>query len=356
MFVDLIVDSVESANKLQAIDGSFPAGHNGPYNNTETAIRNTCHLLIANIFVYKVTLKDSFNEAALKYLSYVKNAVHLNHKSGIQCRINPTRNPYNGLVGQAWIIEALCEAGSHFDDFDSYSLAIGLARKFDYSPSYCTWLLPSEKHTIKYDRTLNHNIWFAAALSIIPKEYDLDIRKCIEHFVDQLFKLIQIYPNGIIHHSSPYYCNSYPIGSFAAPLRAFRNFTESSYIYQKSIAYHSFNLYGLAILQNHLSNNTIKSLFDVYDFIGAINTHDFKTYVSSSKYSFPYNPVGFELAYMLSIFQPNNLQKILSYCYRQVAETYCFESKLFKRDTSDSYTSAARVYEITRLLPFLSQL
>ncbi|WP_295101702.1 hypothetical protein [uncultured Candidatus Kuenenia sp.] len=43
---DIIVQSGRAALQLQAKDGSFPQGCNGPYHDPETPARNTAHWLI----------------------------------------------------------------------------------------------------------------------------------------------------------------------------------------------------------------------------------------------------------------------------------------------------------------------
>lgn len=43
---DLIAKSAKRGIKLQAEDGSMPAGHNGPHNDPETPVRNTAHWCI----------------------------------------------------------------------------------------------------------------------------------------------------------------------------------------------------------------------------------------------------------------------------------------------------------------------
>ena len=40
---DLLVDTADRAIEIQRSDGSMPPGHNGPYYDPETPVRNTAH-------------------------------------------------------------------------------------------------------------------------------------------------------------------------------------------------------------------------------------------------------------------------------------------------------------------------
>lgn len=353
---DLIIQSIRSGLSLQITNGSFPSGFNGPYKNPETPLRNTSHWLISCIYAYRVTYDHIFIEAARKALQYIKFEIKKSAYNAVECRLPPTRNKYNGLVGQAWIIEALCEAGKFFSDAESFLIASEISSAFIYSKTLNTWQLPRDANSdIILDRTINHNIWFAASLSMIPHQYSAKAQLEVNLFLDKLPAQLLTYSNNIIHHSSPFYANSFPTSLLRVPLSLSRNFLKKNSVYQKSVAYHAFNLYGLALI--YINTKSI-SLFDklrVDHLIEASTSPEFLAITSFSKYSYTYNPVGFEMAFTLSVFQSDKINTIISYLFRQISETYNTSSGLFDFQTSDPHTSAARLYEASRLLPFLIQ-
>ena len=69
---DCLVKSAIKALTLQHEDGSMPAGHNGPYFDLETPVRNTGHWLMTFLKVYSITKKKIFFNAAQKALDYGK--------------------------------------------------------------------------------------------------------------------------------------------------------------------------------------------------------------------------------------------------------------------------------------------
>ena len=67
----IIVGSAESGLKFQREDGSFPPGHNGPWNNPETPVRATSHWAILMLKAYELTKNKKFKEAAQKSGDYL---------------------------------------------------------------------------------------------------------------------------------------------------------------------------------------------------------------------------------------------------------------------------------------------
>ena len=68
VFRDIYTSILSSSIELQANDGHMPAGHNGPYRDPETPVRNTSHYLISFIRAWELTLDERFKAAANKCL------------------------------------------------------------------------------------------------------------------------------------------------------------------------------------------------------------------------------------------------------------------------------------------------
>ena len=62
---DLIRTSAVQALSLQRQDGSFPPGHNGPWNDVDTPARVTAHWLVLLTTAYRVTNNAAFQSAAI---------------------------------------------------------------------------------------------------------------------------------------------------------------------------------------------------------------------------------------------------------------------------------------------------
>ena len=59
----LIEFSAAAAIALQAPDGAMPPGHNGPYHDPETPVRNTSHWLITFLKAHDISGRKQFLEA-----------------------------------------------------------------------------------------------------------------------------------------------------------------------------------------------------------------------------------------------------------------------------------------------------
>ena len=68
---ELIIESAKKALNLQREEGSMPQGHNGPYNDKETPVRNTSHWLITFAKAYELTNDRIFIDAVQKAAHYL---------------------------------------------------------------------------------------------------------------------------------------------------------------------------------------------------------------------------------------------------------------------------------------------
>jgi hypothetical protein len=63
---DFILNSCcEALTYQDKIKGYMPAGHNGPYFDPETPVRNTAHWCISFIKSYRISKRIEFREAAI---------------------------------------------------------------------------------------------------------------------------------------------------------------------------------------------------------------------------------------------------------------------------------------------------
>jgi hypothetical protein len=102
----IFLDSAKVGLKKQRSDGSMPAGHNGPYFDKETPVRNTCHWLVTFLTAYEKTKKEEFLKASEKCIDYLLKEKQ-KYKYNYLCRKSEKKDECNGLIGPAWIMEAL---------------------------------------------------------------------------------------------------------------------------------------------------------------------------------------------------------------------------------------------------------
>ena len=118
---DIIMQTSRAALQLQRADGSFPEGCNGPYHDSETPVRNTAHWLITMLKAFEISqAKPDFIDSAWRAVQYLLSPSARPMNATFFCRTNPEKDFCNGVIGQAWVIEALAIAGRKLNDPQMY--------------------------------------------------------------------------------------------------------------------------------------------------------------------------------------------------------------------------------------------
>lgn len=348
---DKVIGSIAQSYVLQGEDGSFPPGHNGPYHDPENPARNTAHWVIANLYAWKATGEEKLSLAAKKGVSYLVDEVRKSGNNGVVCREKAGKDKTNGLVGQAWVIEALAEAAWMLDDDNAKDAAEDLFRRHRFDAQASSWLTApvADSDSVKFDRTFNHQLWFAASGALLVR-CGVDVREPVERFLKRHVLGIKQYRSGLIHHSNPYFIALGGKEKAKSLLRHLRTVLNRQKVYMKSVGYHTFNTYALALIEECIPSLALREMEPVMKAVRYIESNEFSEKIGQSDYSFAYNPPGFEAAYTLKVF--NGVTNPFSHplMRRQVEQTHNKHSGHFDRNVSDPRTCAARVYEAARLL------
>ncbi|NIY94306.1 hypothetical protein HCZ28_18745, partial [Vibrio diazotrophicus] len=146
-----------------------PGGHNGPYLHPETPIRNTCHTIVLLLNVYPMGTKVALVEKLIRYLvednPYYKNGQFL-----FRSRANDT---CNGVIGDAWVLEALCKARAYVsapleDRVDTVINEILSRMTFSSDGSYA-YRFDYDKGKLSADFTYNHQLWLYTSLADVDE-------------------------------------------------------------------------------------------------------------------------------------------------------------------------------------------
>lgn len=351
----LIALSASAATASQSPDGSMPPGHNGPYHDPETPVRNTSHWLITFLKAHDVSGEKQFLEAACKAAAYLCGNEARPMGATFWHRKNPEKDFCNGLIGQAWTIEALALAAKSLDDercrrvaesvfalhpFDEW---LGLWRRVNVDGSY-----------LSLDMTFNHQLWFAATGALLLPAEDERVEQRVMRFTDRLSENVARYPSGLICH--PLIINSPTKGKVRRIKLFLKRLMRGRYprasrdrLYQKAIGYHAFNLYALALLKQQLPEHPLWQSVQMGKVLAYIETDEFIGGLEQNKYGYPYNPPGFEVAFALEVFDNNVRAEQERWVSEQLSRCYDLESHMMNRGTEDPLTHAARLYEATRL-------
>lgn len=96
--------------------GKIPGGHNGPYHDPETPVRNSSHWLIILAKMHEINGKKIFIDAIYKLAEYLISEEARPYGYSFNHRNKKRKDKCNGLIGQAWVFEALAKASEILQD------------------------------------------------------------------------------------------------------------------------------------------------------------------------------------------------------------------------------------------------
>lgn len=354
--------SADAGLDLQDESGAMPAGHNGPWNDEMTPVRNTAHWTIIFLKVYEITGEMRFLEGAKQCLAYITSSEARPHGATFFHRKAPEKDSCNGLIGQAWTIEALTVAAGALDEPDLVQLAAVVFSLHPFDDTVALWkTVDNNGSNLGTHMTMNQQVWFAAAGSLLAQNDVCPnaVRQKVSAFLDELATVFATYDSGLIrHHLKPRrnlrkqaHIQLQNVRQRRVPkpiVRLYRPGTSRS-LREKAIGYHSFNLYGLSLLYESFPDHS----FWTHDaFTEALDYAQSKSYfeaLEENPYGYPYNVSGIELSYAYHTFSVGDDDVIRSLVAKQLSRHFDDEDGLLSRRTPDSMTLAARLYEATRL-------
>lgn len=350
---NLIVQSAEHALKLQAKNGAMPAGHNGLYHDLETPVRNTSHWLITFLKAYEITKDEKFLAAAQQAQDYVCSRDARPMKATFWHRFKPEKDFCNGLMGQAWTIEALAISGNYFEKEKVNTLAAEVFLLHPFNEKTGLWRRVNvDGSYIPFDLAFNHQLWFAAAGALIMN-YDPAIKKQVFRFMELLPETLNIYLSGLVFHALK--STRTEVLGRVAKIKVTLNEQlqllkyKRPDLHHKAIGYHGFNLYAFAMLKQQIPDHHFWQTPKFRKVLDYINDPTFKQELEGNKYGYPYNPAGIEVAYALEVFFPEKSAEAESWLALQLQQHFDFEKNMMDLHTDDAVTLAARFYEATRL-------
>lgn len=197
---DIIERSARDGLDLQRDDGSFPPGRNYTYDEPETPVRLTSHWLEILTKATEITESSKYSEAANDAIDYLLGEDARPHGFTYHYRLTDSKDKCNGVVGQVPPIRALVYADSILDRTDAREAAEEVFLLHPFSQKLGLWeRVEIDGQKISFDRTLNHQLLFAAAAAELSPGLP-QATKRITHFLDKLNVNMRTYSNGLIKH------------------------------------------------------------------------------------------------------------------------------------------------------------
>ena len=352
---NIIIASAQAGLKLQRDDGSFPSGHNGSWNVQETPVRNTAHWLLTQAKAYEITQNITFKDAVEKAGVYLMGSkarpfgytFHIMERKGWST---------NGIVGQAWVLEALLTAYQILQNDKFMDAARDLVMKHSFNKKLSLWCITTLEGKISREHTtLNQQIWFTAlAHKVGMMTNDSHIRENTVLSANSFPGLFK-YNGKFIHMivSEKIYLK-YDIKSY---LMWKWNFIKNRKNFDAlSKGYIAYSLYPLALLHETdrslpvWNNPRLRKL--IASSLVYLDRYIFRYAVEDNPYAFTYHPTGFETAFILESFsgfsdQTKRTKK--DWITKQLDQHYDFQDNLMCKNTCDPVTLSARLYEATRI-------
>ncbi len=335
------------------VSGAMPPGHNGPYNDPETPVRNTAHWLFLFADLYEKTGENKWKNAGEKAAEFLMSEDARPAGKSFHCRDKAGKDQCNGLIGQAWVIEALVKAAETFSRCDCYELAEEVFMMHPWDDNVGIWHRVEIDGTVMaHDATFNHQLWFAATGGLLARTPSAQRRALC--FLENIAAQVQLYPNGVIYHTSTMGAAvNYLKNGSAAFLKEIKSRTgkrkRRNLLYSKSAGYHAFNLYAFAMLKQSFPDAKIWDSSKFKTLVTAHRSDEFERDCRESEFGFRYNLSGIEIAYAVETFFADN-DEAEEWVERQLNETYLDDSRPFAHDARDENTAVARTYEAARLL------
>jgi hypothetical protein len=309
---------------------------------------------------YEISNEARFKDSSWRAVQYLLLPSVRPMNATFYCRKNPEKDFCNGLIGQAWVIEALAIAGKKLENSQCLELArnvfmmhpfdhkVGLWRRVNVDGSYST-----------FDMAFNHQLWFAAAGAILDSNSNNLINPEIIRFLDCVLEFfLKIDQSGRIIHrislqkssKSPTMLNSI-IGSINSLRRPNSLQNKNNQMPYKEIGYHAFNMYAFSMLKQCIPEHPLWQSSNFNSALEFMNKAEFINGLENNIYGYSYNPPGFEVAFAMQEFSDllSFSKPVEWWVGQQLKRCYDTRGNMMNRSTEDENTLAARIYELTRL-------
>lgn len=336
----------------QSSIGAFPAGHNGPYIDPEKPTRNTAHALFLLASIYAREPSELIKSAAVRAIDYLFSVEARPASATFYCRDKEGKDHCNGLVGQAWVMEALIKAAKVFDRPDCYKLAEEVFLLHKFNEKIGIWhRVEIDGAELSFDGTFNHQLWFAAVAAQLDKTPVAQEQAL--SFLRKVASKVMLYPNGVVFHGSP-------MGSvfdyLSLGLRRFEGQVKGRLVlkrrladlYSKSVGYHGFNLYAYAMLKDIFPSEAIWSSDLIAKITDVVESSDFQSELVNSEFGYFYNVSGIEIAFAMEVLC-NDKERAQTWLNRQFEYTCEDAAYPLTKGVVDKNTAMARLYQAARL-------
>ncbi|MBD3422624.1 MAG: hypothetical protein GF398_21115 [Chitinivibrionales bacterium] len=350
---------------IEEKDQYLIAGCNGPYNDIETDLRIHSHWLSFFCLLGRALPDKRYIKCSQEISGELLQPKHRPQGYSFLHRISKKKDNCNGLVGQAWTIEALAETSMLFEDKKYSSLGEEVFLQHRFNEDIGLWSrLEIDGRILSVDRAFNHQLWFAACGAQLHGDRRDNILEMVNYFLSKIEENVRVLQNGLIFHSIERKFTEESENKISLKLKLKRQLKKllstngekkiaDVYATTKSNGYQAFNLYAFGKLKEQVPEHSYWNSQHFRASLEYVNTQLYIDRLRGNKYGYPYNPPGFEMPYVLYSLSSLSEQKLKEsaqwWVNEQIKRTFNGNTFMFDKDTSDAYTLTSRIYEILRL-------
>ena len=334
--------------RQQGRDGSMPPGHNGPWGDRETPLRNTGNWLHLFLWAYERSGSRALRRGVEGASRYLLDGSHRPAKGAFLHLPERARQEGNGLIGQAWTLAALFDAYRilAWDELAANAHAVLRRHAFDTRLGlWQTMDLPGK--ALGVNPTLNQQIWFAAAALRDPRP-DQETNRRIRRFLECLPAHVRLSRSGRIGHwiHPKSMWRRFPMGwrAFLASLPARKASGR-----ERSVGYHAFVLYGLSLLVERTFAGEPWDQQSIRRGMKYGRSPGYRRDLQGNRFAYGYNPTGIEMAHAELCFPEEAANHGEDWIQIQFGHTYDLETARMVRNSVDPATLAGRLCEATGL-------
>lgn len=353
---ELLVQSADTALEMQRDDGSFPPAQYGNAEETPTPVRTTAQWLLTLAEAYDISEEARFRTAITSAVSYLLSDEARPDGYTFHVREAPGKDRCDGLVGQAAPVRALVRADSTLDRPELSEIAFDVVQLHPFDERLGLWeCVDIDGTTLSFDRTLNHQLIFAASIAELADDYP-DIARKLESFLDALASTMRLHDDGLIKH----YVRPNPIDSLRTVVRnpshwrlllnegVYHYYSRSIKRRRMEIGYHPVNLGSLASLKRDQPDHPVWSDEMLRQTLGFARSNS-KLYLSGSESYGGSAMPGTNIALALSVLGKEDFENVIQYVEADLRRKSGGESGLLTQNASDEAFQAAAVHLLGEL-------
>ncbi len=335
---ELLERCAQAGVNLQCSDGSFPQHETSYYNDPQLPVRTTSQWLRVLVEAYSISEDPKYLHHANEAASYLISDSVRPHGYTFYCRNRSGKDKCNGVYGQAIPVWALTTAAEYLDRDELYDVAEDVVVCHPYDDYLSLWhRVETTGDILTIDRTLNHQLAFAGAVSTI------DTKKCqnsVMNFLDNLERMLVPRSDGIIRHfaRTPLIHKKRTTNrNRVTTLRnrvLFEAYQHLPSARNKEVSYQVANLFWLSYLKKQFPDHEFWNTELVNQITEVVQTKQFNTEIKQTNMAFSASPTGFYAAVALGVFN-EDYQSAARWITEQLNRTFKLDTESLIADVSD---------------------